>query len=591
MNVATPIRASSDMNASGRHGTALVVDDEATNRLVLRSLLQKNGYDVCLAENGVEAVDMFQAVRPDIVFMDIMMPVMNGYEATARIKALCGTDFVPIIFLTAMTEDEALARCVEVGGDDFLTKPFSNVILKSKIQAMERIRDLHRKISTLYGRMQRDEEMAEQVFSGAVHVGNVALNALSTRLQSATTFNGDLMLTTYGPARDLHLLLGDFTGHGLAAALGALPTSEVFRAMTRRGFSPQQILNAINHKLHNLLPIGFFLAGVFVKVSLQLDYIGICNCGMPDVLVLDGKTGVIKHRVVSDHVPLGIQSTMMSHDPFKLLAINRGDRIILASDGVTEAQNPTGEMFGQERFEAALSNAMVEASPFAILNSMLDQFCSGAPQTDDISLVEIPCVPELFFEAAERACADATASILPQVGLTQGEADEHPSGWDYVFTVHGEHLAKIDPVPLVLSQIIEFGKSDVNREAIFTILTELYVNALDHGVLGVSSSLKASPEGFAEYFAHRERQLAKLQTGYVRIAVAVRPYPQGGRIVIRVEDSGDGFDFQSLLSQEDDISTVPYGRGLFIVNQLCESVRFEGFGNKVEAVYVWPEKS
>jgi len=71
------------------------------------------------------------------------MPVMDGYEATKKIKSMMTDKFIPIIFLTAMTDEQALSRCVEVGGDDFLTKPYNRTLLKAKIDALQRVSQLY----------------------------------------------------------------------------------------------------------------------------------------------------------------------------------------------------------------------------------------------------------------------------------------------------------------------------------------------------------------------------------------------------------------------------------------------------------------
>ena len=106
------------------HSCVLVVDDDDTNRLVLEALLSDAGHRVIEARHGAEAVELYRQHRPDAVLMDVMMPVMDGYEASRRIRALAGRHFVPIIFLTALSDDKSLARCIEAGGSDFLTKPF-----------------------------------------------------------------------------------------------------------------------------------------------------------------------------------------------------------------------------------------------------------------------------------------------------------------------------------------------------------------------------------------------------------------------------------------------------------------------------------
>ncbi|MCU7947148.1 MAG: fused response regulator/phosphatase, partial [Candidatus Thiodiazotropha sp. (ex Cardiolucina cf. quadrata)] len=381
---------------SQNHGLALIVEDEITNRMILKALLKKRGYKVIEAENGANAIQLFQQHGPDIIFMDVMMPVMDGYEAAAKIKQLSGDHFVPIIFLTAMSDEDALARCVEVGGDDFLSKPYSFTVLSAKVKAMERIRILHRDTRMLYSRMQRDEEIAEQVFSGAVIAGNVALEHIRSLLRPASVFSGDLMLTAFAPSHDLHVLLGDFTGHGLAAALGALPTSEVFRSMTAKGFAPQQILFAINNKLHNLLPTGMFLAAQFVKIDHLLDQIMIINCGMPDCYLIEKNSMRIKERIVSQSLPLGIAPDIDLKDEFHHLRVEEGDRVILATDGVTEARNSQGELFGQKRFIQAINGSHAHAYILDKLAIDLEAFCQDAPQDDDISVVEVPLIPELL---------------------------------------------------------------------------------------------------------------------------------------------------------------------------------------------------
>ena len=112
--------------------TILVVDDDVTNRLVLRALLKESGFKTLEAENGKVAVAVVEEHHVDIILMDIMMPVMDGYEA-ARIIKTNHDVFIPIIFLTAMTDEAALAECIKVGGDDFLTKPVDFAMLKEKL--------------------------------------------------------------------------------------------------------------------------------------------------------------------------------------------------------------------------------------------------------------------------------------------------------------------------------------------------------------------------------------------------------------------------------------------------------------------------
>jgi CheY-like chemotaxis protein len=567
-------------------GIALIVEDEETNRMILKALLKKRGYNVVEAENGAQAIVRFKQNTPDIVFMDVMMPVMDGYQAAAEIKRLAGDQFVPIIFLTAMSDEEALARCVEVGGDDFLSKPYSFTVLSAKVKAMERIHALHRDTRMLYSRMQRDQEIAEQVFSNAVIADNVALEHIRSLLKPASIFSGDLMLTAFAPSHDLHILLGDFTGHGLAAALGALPTSEAFRSMTAKGFAPHQILSAINNKLYNLLPTGMFLAAQFVKVDHQLDHISIINCGMPDCYLIERQSMRIKHQIASDSLPLGIAPDIDFKDEFHHLRLDQGDRVILASDGVTEARNPAGEQFGQKRLINAITNR--DGGHTYILDRLtkdLEAFCQEAHQDDDISVVEIPLLPDLL-----PGWEKTTPHLVSGGGMPHNLfSHTQPDCIEFQLVLHGAQLRQADPVPILINYIQETAGLHEHRRPLFTILTELYINALDHGVLRLDSLLKQGEDGFTNYFQQREQRLHGLVHGRIGVALRIHQNNNGGYIVITVEDDGPGFDF-NLLSQNATNETLYSGRGLFLVKSLVKQLRFFEPGNKAEAVYVWENK-
>jgi two-component system cell cycle response regulator DivK len=114
--------------------TILVVEDQEDNRQILRDLLDNAGYDMFEAENGQEALDALATRRPDLILMDIQLPIMDGYETTRRIKANPDLKDIPIIVVTsyALSGDESKAR--EAGCDAYVTKPYSPRALLAKIR-------------------------------------------------------------------------------------------------------------------------------------------------------------------------------------------------------------------------------------------------------------------------------------------------------------------------------------------------------------------------------------------------------------------------------------------------------------------------
>ena len=396
-----------DLNTSSvsGKGLALVVDDVSANRITLQGLLQLEGYQTISAEDGAQAVQKYIESQPDIVFMDVMMPVMDGYQATARIKELAGTVFVPVIFLTALSEGEALVKSLEAGGDDFLSKPYKREILQAKIKAMERIRDLSRTVAKQRHQIESQHQhllnaqlIAEKIYNRAIIGDNISSPHINSLLRAEAIFSGDMLLTADCPDDKLHILLGDFTGHGLSAAVGVLPAAEVFRAMTAKGFSAHEILVAINAKLHKLLPTGMFMAACFVVIEKDMHSVSVWNAGMPEVLILgavhtDESQSVIRHRVASQYLALGILNNADIESPPAYIAIASGDCILLCSDGVTEAINSSGKEFGTLRYEQA---ACATLHSFDSVLAALENFREGQPFNDDVSLVEIHCMKGLL---------------------------------------------------------------------------------------------------------------------------------------------------------------------------------------------------
>lgn len=169
----------------------LVADDSITFLTMITNSLQNLGHEVVQANNGDEAVKLFQNISPDLVILDVMMAGTNGFECARQIRAINPEDWIPIIFLSASVNDESIAQGIEAGGDDYLTKPYSDVTLEAKIKAMQRISamrqqlisktdELH-KISTtdvltgLYNRFQFEKSIRKKMAAAQRHHHNIAL--------------------------------------------------------------------------------------------------------------------------------------------------------------------------------------------------------------------------------------------------------------------------------------------------------------------------------------------------------------------------------------------------------------------------------
>lgn len=128
-------------------GRVLVVDDERLNRMLLRRALEAEGWTVAEAPDGRSALDYLRSEATDVVLLDIVMPVLDGYGTLAAIKANPSFDHVPVIIISGVDELESVVRCIEMGATDYLTKPFQPAILRARLAstlASKRLRDLER---------------------------------------------------------------------------------------------------------------------------------------------------------------------------------------------------------------------------------------------------------------------------------------------------------------------------------------------------------------------------------------------------------------------------------------------------------------
>jgi len=124
----------------------LIADNSPTIRAAITGLLGRMGHITIAATNGEEALQLYEREQPDLVLMEIILPVMDGLDAARRMRQASPDQWIPIIFLSVKEADQDLDRAIEAGGDDYLVKPVSFMVLNAKIRAMQRIDTMRRKL-------------------------------------------------------------------------------------------------------------------------------------------------------------------------------------------------------------------------------------------------------------------------------------------------------------------------------------------------------------------------------------------------------------------------------------------------------------
>ena len=558
----------------------LVADDEAPNVLILKKLLEKDSHEVHTATNGIEAVDIFTKVQPDIILMDVMMPLMDGYEATQAIKEKADQRHVPIIFITALKGDEALIKSLEAGADDFISKPFSQAVLRAKIGAAVRVQTLantlqrqNEELLRIHNQSLVEQKLAEQVYSDLINKGVIEDPIIHALHKPADLFNGDIILAVRSPRGGINILVGDFTGHGLAPALCAIPVVEVFYKMTSIGFELPAIINEINKKICGFLPKGKFLAACFFHVNAKNRYLQIWNGGMPDVYVFNSQQG-IKSRIHSNNLPLGIIKTKddcLQNDEnmfFEFLKLDEGDRIFAYSDGVIELCNGENQQFSQARLEQVIVANRGEKDIVSVIEKQLSQFVADCGLQDDVTMFELIC------------CFDEIIKLPGKLG-----ALSEKGSWAFDIKFDASTLQYADPLPVVLTALSDVHKGP-ELQILFYIVAEMLSNALEHGLLHTEPSLKESGEGVQEYNRQRSAKLKQLNQGRIKFSYSYNADDRGGTLTLTVEDSGKGFDIEKVLNELKK-DHANQRKGLMVLNTLCHQLAFDQRGSRISASFFW----
>lgn len=370
-----------------QRGCVLVVESNLTGLDGLDEQLVSLGFTTLLTSSVVEAIALYDQNSIDMVMMESPLPGQSASDLIQHIKADEYNDYIPVLFTVAQSHENVLFDCMVTGGDDFLLSPFNTTELNIRLSALEQVREL----KNLYEEMIHEQTVARRILSAALSARTAVVHDMRVLSKSADVFCGDLVLTARHPDGDLLVLLADFTGHGLSAAIGVLPVADVFSVMTEKGFNPQQILSNINQKLLTLLPTGMFMAACMVKIHKDLTHASIWNGGMPEVLLLDKRLGNIKSRIASSHLPLGIESSVKRSFKMETIDINLGDQFIMYSDGLTDAVNSAGTMFGTARLDLVIEDTAPGDNVFSSIVNAFENFCEDQRPQDDVTLVNVPC--------------------------------------------------------------------------------------------------------------------------------------------------------------------------------------------------------
>jgi sigma-B regulation protein RsbU (phosphoserine phosphatase) len=373
----------------------LVVDDNEDNRYTLVQRLQRLGYaDVATAVDGRQALALLRERPFDLVLLDVMMPEMDGYEVLEHLRADPRLRHVPVIMISAVDQIESVVRCIELGAEDYLAKPFNPTLLRARVGASLEKKRLRDAIAAALDRLERELRTAREVQLSMVPAEFPAPTParpveIFATLEPAREIGGDLYDFFWGDDGRLYFAVADVSDKGAPAALFMARTKTMLRLVaTLAPAAPDEIVARVNVELCLDNRYGMFVTlffGVLDPVSGTLAY---CNAGHNAPYVVSRASGAVPVRGPRGK-PLGIRPTFSYETGELRLAPDAC--LFVFTDGITEAMDATGELFTEERLETALRSLAGEPAGAMVREVIgaVRAFAGSAPQADDIAAMAL----------------------------------------------------------------------------------------------------------------------------------------------------------------------------------------------------------
>jgi sigma-B regulation protein RsbU (phosphoserine phosphatase) len=400
--------------AVGPGAGILVVDDTPANLQVLAGMLKDRGYKVRPVPGGQLALRAARRDPPDLILLDINMPDMNGYEVCDRLKADDALKGIPVIFISALTDQLDKVKAFTTGGVDYITKPFQMEELHARVETHLKLRRLQLELEAANADLVRANCRMSRDLAAAAKIQRTFLPAAVPGVPGAEfawcyrpcdELAGDgLNVVPLGGGK-VGLYVLDVSGHGVAAALLSVtlsrllsPTSDPSTILfgDRSGRDPPAPTPPaeVAGRLNRLFPYDSateqFATLIYGVLDVSTGDFRHVSAGHPGPLHLPvGGPPVLLH---SPGFPIGLAGEAYSEQCIRLAA---GDRLYLYSDGLPEAMDPGGVQFGDDRLLEAVGRARTEPlrEGNAALLSEITRWQRGERPHDDMSVLAVEVTP------------------------------------------------------------------------------------------------------------------------------------------------------------------------------------------------------
>lgn len=382
------------MNVELNQCKVLLVDDIKENINILVQAL-KNDYKLGFAMDGESALAYAQTKSPDLILLDIMMPGMDGFEVSRKLKSDPRTKDIPFIFITAVDDVENKAAGFELGAVDYITKPFKIIEVKARVKTHLSLLVASRQLSKQNREMRHSLNLAKDVQQNLIPKSDPVITGfdIAGRTIYCDETGGDyydyIKMEQMGEDH-LGIVVGDVSGHGIPSALLMASARAFLRQRASLKGEVSQIISDVNNQFcSDVRDSGQFLTLFFCCLNAREKQITWVRAGHEPAIFYDPKNeaDILPHQVGG--LPLGIKKDETYKESIQVM--ESGSIMVLISDGITETRNNNGEFYGKKRIEQLISEHK-DLSSNQILNKVIESvelFQGSGSRHDDITIVVI----------------------------------------------------------------------------------------------------------------------------------------------------------------------------------------------------------
>ncbi len=559
-------------NNPGKQYRILVVDDDEILNDLFCAFLGSRGFEtISAASVGQTKNILIQDDNIDLVLLDYQLGDGVGLDLLDSESVAQYLSLPPIIMVSANEDPEFLEMCFVRGVADYIIKPVNLSLLALKVKALVNSVRLQRIVSAQKVELEkfkieaeREEAVAKFTYEYLLSQNSQTIRGIKQFLRPCSSFSGDIAISRISPSGDLYLMLADATGHGLSAAITIMPVVTIFNSMVAKGFHIQQIVTEINRKLVKDTPDDRFVAAIVLQCNFLKKEVCVWNGSMPSAYLVN--QGRIEKKFDSKHMALGILDSVSFDADVSVCSMPDTGYLLLYSDGLIEQENIAKQQFSVAKLQGILSS--VDDDPIEAILPVLEAHVQGVAFSDDVSI-----------------CTLDFSSICHEYEINKhlmhsSDLKIDPFSWSV--KISGRKLAQAELPPMVNSFLQYIGLDQKKCQKVFSIISEMVSNGLDHGILGLSSELKQNPEGFMEYFVKREESLNNLsEHDFLELRLDWLEMDGDRKLMITCRDSGPGYDYTNERSIDDHRFS---GRGVSLIRSLSDIVEIYAPGNFIKAI-------